>query len=68
MLFTLMLITTCFDPYWVIIRCISSSLHAEFLFKYGYIFSLYFTIRLRDYCLVINLWFVYSLALSRIGI
>jgi hypothetical protein len=25
-----MLLTTCFDPYWVIIRCISVYLDAEF--------------------------------------
>jgi hypothetical protein len=37
-------------------------------FKYGPIFSSYLTIRLCDYCLVLNLWFVYSLALSYIGI
>jgi hypothetical protein len=66
MLFTLMLTTTYFDPYWVINRCISVYLYAEFLFKYGPIFTSYLTIRLCDYCFLIDLWFVYSLALSRI--
>jgi hypothetical protein len=33
------LITTCFDPYWVIIRCASVKLEAEFFVQYGFIFD-----------------------------
>jgi hypothetical protein len=50
-----MMNTTFFDPYWVIIRCISVYLVAEFLFGYGSIFSSFLTIRLL---LSNNLWFV----------
>jgi hypothetical protein len=62
-----MLITTCFDPYWVIIGCISVYVDAEFLFSMDPYFSSYLTISLCDYCLV-NLWFVYSSAFSRLSI
>jgi hypothetical protein len=57
-----------FNPYCVIIGCISVYLHPEFLFNMDLCFSSYLTIWLCEYCLVVNLWFVYSLALSRIGI
>jgi hypothetical protein len=49
-----MLITTCFDPYCIIIRCISVYLNAEFLFNMDPYFSSYLTVSLYDYCLVVN--------------
>jgi hypothetical protein len=39
-----MLITTCFDPYWVIIKCISVYLDAELLFSMDSYFPSYLTI------------------------
>jgi hypothetical protein len=50
--------TTYLNSYWVIIRCISVYIVAEFLFKYGSILYSYLTKRLCNHCLIIdnNLW------------